>query len=424
MASTDELAERRVMFLPPLRLPGALATDRTHSVPLRWVITRALMLMLLGRGENGVVSDTSYYGTALHGLFAENATLHNTLIEYPLPVLSVMLPQYFLGGQNLLAFGVLFATSMLLVDATFTYALWRSDGRRRGYATNLWLWFVPCVGPLAYFRFDLVPAVLAGTAILVAARRPAAAGALTAFGAALKLWPAIMLPVFLLRRSGRRRVLAGFVVTGAAIGAVALALGGISRTLSPIRWQSERGLQIEAVSASPVMFARSFSPTTWPLRVSRYKSYEVFGWGVHALLALTTVLTVVGIAVLGWLWWRAHRLSVVPVEVTGWLFLATALVVTVANKALSPQYILWLGGPLTGLAALNTSRPVRHAAMVLLTIAVLTHLIFPITYGNLTNQSWQTYYAGTLLLARNALLVYLSVYTCRQVWRLTAAKEA
>jgi Glycosyltransferase family 87 len=421
MASTDELAPpRRVVPLPPVRLPDALATDRTHSVPLRWVITRALMLMVLARGEGGVVSDTSYYGTALHTLFAENASLHSTLIEYPLPVLLVMMPQYLLASENMLAFGVLFASTMLLVDAAFTYALWRSNGRRRGYATNLWLWFLPALGPLAYFRFDLVPAVLAGTAILVATRRPAVSGALTAFGAALKLWPAIMLPVFLLRRENRRPVLAGFLTTGIVIAAGTLLLGGISRTLSPIRWQEQRGLQIESVTASPLMFLRSFSPTTWPLRVSRFKSYEIFGWGVHAALLLTTALTALGIALLALLWWRAHRLPTVPVEVMGWLFLATALVVTVANKALSPQYILWLGGPLAGLAALTVSRPVRHASTVLLAIAVMTHMIFPLTYGNLTNQSWKTYYAGGLLFTRNAFLVYLTFYACRQVWRLTA----
>lgn len=421
MASADELAEnRRIILLPPMRLPAALATDRTHSIPLRWIATRALMLMLLARGEQGVVSDTSYYGSALHTLFIENASLHSTLIEYPLPVLLVMVPQFLIAGANLLAFGVLFALSMLLVDASFTYALWRTDGRRRGYATNFWLWFVPCLGPLAYFRFDLVPAVLAGTAILLAVRRPAVAGTLTAFGAALKLWPAIMLPVLLLRRANRRPALIGFLSFGIVIAVATVAVGGLSRTLSPIRWQTERGLQIESVAASPLMFLRSFAPRTWPLRVSRFKSYEVFGPWVHAALLATTALIVLGIGLLALLWWRARRADTVSVEVLGWLFVATALVITIANKALSPQYILWLGGPLAGLAGHTSNRPVRRAAVILLVIAIMTHLIFPISYVNLTTHSWKSYYAGSLLVARNVLLVYLTYFACRRVWALTA----
>ena len=61
-----------------------------------------------------------------------------------------------------------------------------------GEAVTFWLWFVPLIGPTAYFRFDLVPAVLAGGAVLALMRRPALCGVLTAIGAALKLWPAII----------------------------------------------------------------------------------------------------------------------------------------------------------------------------------------------------------------------------------------
>jgi Glycosyltransferase family 87 len=422
MARTDEPADRRrVVMLPPIRLPAALASDGTHSVPLRWIATRALMLMLLARGEAAVVRDTTYYGTSLHSLFADSASLHNTLIEYPLPVLLLMVPQFLLAGTNLPAFGILFAITMLLVDAGFTYALWRGDGRRRGYATNLWLWFVPCIGPLAFFRFDLVPAVLSGIAILGAARRPATAGALTAFGAALKLWPAIMMPVFLLRRGTARRVLAGFLGTGCLVAIATVALGGVSRALSPLRYQSGRGLQIESVAASPLMFLRAFDPKAWPLRVSRFKSYEIFGPWVHVLLLSTSLLTALGIALLAVLWWRAHRLNAVSLAVLGWLFFATALVVTITNKALSPQYILWLGGPLAGLASHVANREVRRAGLILLIIAILTHLIFPISYGNLTIHSWKSVYAGSLLVTRNALLVYLTYFACSRVWQLTRA---
>ena len=413
---------RRPSIVLSLHLPAALTADYAHSVPVRWITLRALTLVLLVRGESVVVRDTTYYARQLHGMFIEHAGLHATLIEYPLPVLLVMAPQFLLGGMNPVAFGLLFAATMLLCDACFTYVLWRADGRRRGYATNFWLWFVPCIGPMAYFRFDLVPAVLTGAAVLMVARKPATSGALTAFGAAVKLWPAVMLPILLLRRDIRTRVLAGFLVAGGAILMGTITLGGLSRTLSPARYQGERGLQIESVVASPLMLARSFAPRTWRLRVSRFRSWEIYGPWVHGSLVATTVLAGLGLVVLAGLWWRALRSDMVTVPLLGWMFLATALVVTVTDKALSPQYILWLGGPFAGLASHSTDRQIRRAGSILLVIAVLTHVIFPLAYSSLTAHGWRSGCAASLLVARNALLVYLGCLACLRVWQLLAQR--
>ena len=202
-AAASAMTSSSVVRRRPLRqleLPEAIVAQGRYSIAMRWLLSRALTLSILVFGhESDVTGDVKYYARSLHQLF-EGGGLRNTLQEYPLPVFLVILPQFLLGFLNEVAFSILFALSMLVVDAVFTGFLWRGDGRRRGDATNLWLWFVPAIGPLAYFRFDLVPAVLAGGAVLAAIRRPAVAGALTAFGAALKLWPAVMLPTFLIRR--------------------------------------------------------------------------------------------------------------------------------------------------------------------------------------------------------------------------------
>src|SRR6185437_3089572 len=203
---------------PRLALPAAVIAQGRTAIALRWVLSRALVLtIMVFAHESDVTGDVKYYATSLHQLF-HGAGLHNTLQEYPLPVFAVLLPQFLIGFGNQVAFTLLFALSMLALDAGFTTLLWRADGRRRGDATNLWLWFVPALGPLSYFRFDLVPAVLAGGAVLAAIRRPAWAGALTALGAALKLWPVVMLPTFLIRRADRRPVLVGFLSTGIVVG--------------------------------------------------------------------------------------------------------------------------------------------------------------------------------------------------------------
>ncbi|HSY15611.1 MAG TPA: glycosyltransferase family 87 protein [Jatrophihabitantaceae bacterium] len=407
--------------LPMLRLPFELRGDSTRAVILSWLTSRALTLAVLVTAESSVTGDVSYYARSLQTLF-HGGSLRETLQEYPLPVLAIMLPQFLIGALNSLAFGCLFVISMLAVDGIFTWSLWRVGGRRRSEAVKFWLWFVPAIGPIAYFRFDLVPAMLAGGAVLAAARRPAFSGALTAIGAALKLWPALMLPSFLLRKMDRRAVVLSFVVTGGLIAVASLAVGGIGRLLSPLNWQSARGLQIEAVLASPLMLARSLHPHgIWHVQVSRYKAFEIFGWGVHGIVLASTLLTVAGVGLLGWLWLRARVQPEISAETVGWLFLATATMMTITNKALSPQYILWLGGPLAALLARWPGDPnVRRAARLLLVICVLTQIDFPITYASIASftTSW-TFISTLSLTIRNILLVRLTWFACMQVYRQT-----
>jgi hypothetical protein len=409
--------------LPVLRLPFELRGDRTRAVVLSWFASRALALALLVTVESSVVGDVSYYARSLHELF-RGGSIREVLQEYPLPVLAILMPQFLIGLLNPLAFAALFVLSMLAVDAVFTWSLWRVGGRRRSEAVTFWLWFVPALGPIAYFRFDLVPAMLAGAAVLAAARRPAWSGALTAIGAALKLWPALMLPSFLLRRRDRRPVLEGFFAVGGAIAVASLLVGGVGRTFSPLHWQSARGLQIEAVPALPLMLARSVHPGTWRVHVSTYKAFEIFGPGVRAFEILSTVVTVGGLVLLGWLWHRARMLPSVSAETVAWLFLATSAMVTITNKTLSPQYILWLGGPLAALLARWPQDPqVRKAARLLLVICVLTQVEFPLGYPSLANVTWLTFPVTLVLGARDILLVRLTWLACSRVLHQTGQDE-
>jgi hypothetical protein len=230
-----------------------------------------------------------------------------------------------------------------------------------------------------------------------------------------------MLPTFLIRRGDRRQVLAGFLGTGLVLGGAALAAGGLGRTLSPLRWQSARGLQIESIAATPLMLARMVHPVgTWNIHVSQYKAFEIFGPGVSAVSKLTSVLTLLGGVLLVTLWWRAHRCPKASAETLGWIFLATALVVTITNKTLSPQYLLWLGGPA---AALAVGKPadsaVRTFARVLLVTAVSTQLVFPIGYNALLKTHSFMPLVTLDLALRNGLLLWLTWYAVRQVWVLT-----
>jgi Glycosyltransferase family 87 len=411
----------RASGLARLTLPVELNGPR--SVTLLWVVSRAGMMLVLGLLGGPVTGDVLYYARSMHTMFY-GGTLRQTLQEYPVPVLGIMLPQYVVGALNSQAFAFLFVASMLAVDAAFTAFLWRVTGRCRSAAVTFWLLFAPAMGPIAYFRFDLVPAVLTGTGLLALVRRPRWTGALTAVGVALKLWPIVMLPVFLLRRAGRAAVLSAFLVTGAGLAAVSLIIAGYGRFVSPVRWQGARGLQIEAVPATPLMLVRAVhAQGIWNVRLSRYKATEIFGAGVPAILLASTAATVVGLVVLSVLWLRCRRSP--DLLTLGWMILAAAAVLTVTNKTLSPQYILWLGGPVAALFVIAPRDPVVvRSARVLLVLSVCTQVIYPIWYDKLVNAGWQTVPMTLLLVARNVLLVWLAWLACAEVWRRTSRADA
>ena len=387
-----------------------------------WILTRLLVLLVLALAERFVVGDVFYYHRKIRALF--DVGLGRTLNEYPTPVTWILWLPYGAAGGNRTGYLVAFVVFMLALDATFTWGLWRSAGRRHEVALDFWLLFVLLIGPLSYLRFDILPAVLAGGALLLARRRPWLTGALTGLGAAVKLWPALLVGAFLAHRRTRRPTASGFVLVGFGLALVSLLAGGWARLVSPLTWQSDRGLQIESIWATPVMVARAVSPDRWLVDISKYQAYEVFGPGVGPLLGLSTLATVLGLVVIVALLVRAYRHPQPSAVAVGLVILATVAVMTVTNKTLSPQYLLWLGGPVAALLLLRRDdhpadqRTVGRLARQLLALALLTHLVYPLLYdGFLGRQGHVMIVVSTLVTAvRNVFLVVFTVQACRIAW--------
>lgn len=399
-----------------------------RAVITLWVLTRALAMVVLATGERLVVGDVHYYWRRISTL--AEAGLPGTLREYPTPVVWFLsLPQIG-GGGSRVGYLVAFILLMLALDAVLTYLLWRGAGRRHDLAIDFWIAYVVLVGPLCYTRFDMVPAVLAGGALLAARRRPWLTGALTGLGAAIKLWPALLAGAFAVRRRGRGPMLGAFAGVGFGLAALSLAAGGASRLFSPLTWQSGRGLQIESVWATPLMVARAFDPTRWTVRYSTFQAYEVFGPGVSTLLVVSTAATVVGLGLTVVLFARGFRNPDVGAVGLGLLVLATIAITTITNKTLSPQYLLWLGGPAAVLLLSRDRegpqwhRVLGRLAVQLLVLALLTQLTYPVLYnGLLGHGNGALAVPATVVTAlRNLSLLLVTVETCRYAWSALARR--
>ena len=167
-----------------------------------------------------------------------------------------------------------------------------------------------------------------------------------------------------------------------------LAAVGWERTVSPVTWQSGRGLQIESVPATPLMWLRTFTDNpSWPISLSDYNALEIEAGspGVGLMLGVATALTAATVALTAWLSARLIRnlRRDDPLLQPAILFsvLAVVLATIVSNKTLSPQYILWLGGPMAALLLTGMPerlrRHLRVHAVALVIVGALTQLSYP-----------------------------------------------
>jgi len=382
---------------------------------LMWIVTRAVALDLMIPWL-GLSNDLSYYQKSITG---GSALIPAGLHEYPLPALWLVSVPEAVAHGNPVTYKFVFIGMLLAVDIAFTWALhrWATDP----HSTTLWLAAGPCVGPLLFLRFDLVTGAAAGVSLLVLLTRPRLAGALAAIATALKLWPLLLLPLLAAPRAGRRRFAVGVLVVGGVLLVPTLAVGGIDRLVSPLRFQSARGLHIESLAALPLMFSWSLAHEPWEVRFSDTSfSQELHGPGVTAILVLSTVATV-AVAVLVLLlavrlW---HRGGAGVVEV-GWAVVASCSMLVVVNKVFSPQYLLWLVPLGVALVGVSDSRTSRRVATLLLLAGVAGQLVYPVTYNWIISPSGLSVVGVLLLSMRDVFVLAVAVVAAREAWRRSA----
>lgn len=383
---------------------------------LLWVGSRALLVWLLLGPQEWVTGDVSYFDSSLSALGANG--LGGTLVEYPLPgVAALALPwalAQLVADQG--AFGALLMVAAGLTDLAFTVLLARS---RRGLLPVLaWVVGVPLLGSTAYARFDLLPGVLCGAAVLLVAGRPRVSAVLVAVATGVKLWPALVVPPLLAVARPRRPAAVAFAVTGLLLAGASVVLAGWDRLFSPLTYQSDRGLQIESVLATPAMLAWWHDRTRWSVGYAPSKSYEVTGPMVDALLDVSTLLSVLLVVslVLGWGWLWSVRDRVTGTTAV-WLALAAVTGFVVTGKVLSPQYLLWLLPLAAAGLAVADSPLLRAWTGGMLVAAGLTQVVFPAYYGQITLGGDQVWLPVLALAARNVLMVVLLVVAAQAAYR-------
>ncbi len=376
-----------------------------------WLASRALMLWLLAHdqptllGSGGVAREVwklyfQWYGGLTHGAFPSG----DHLWQYPPGAGLVLLSPALL--PNLTYFQA-FVVLTVLTDAVIALVLVRAGIRpgRSLRGAGLWIAGLPLLLHIPLARYDVQVTAFAVISLLALSRSKRACGAFAALGALVKVWPALALIGTPRGRTTREAWTAAAVT---AITLLALLAALFRNPFDFLRQQGGRGVQIESLGGTVLMFARQAG---WPGRTHyQYGAVEFVGPHVHDVAVGSLALTVVAFALL--LLWRlrARRwTAATPYDAA----LAAVLLFTVTSRVISPQYMVWL----IGLAAVcltsrhTTQRPV---ALLILAATAVSTMEYPTLYGQVINTTWV---GCVLMLVRNGLLAAAAVASFVRLWR-------
>ncbi|THJ75456.1 glycosyltransferase 87 family protein [Candidatus Frankia alpina] len=411
----------------PAAAGGPVATSRTGPGAPRltvgrlwgaWLLSRALLVVgvLAGQtfgAQQSVLGDLRIYAGWAHDLgHGGGLPVGDDRWQYPpAAAVALVLPEL-AHTLSAVPYRVAFLVLTLLADLAVTAALARRD---RG-AALFWVVGITALGPVALARFDLLPAAAALAAVLAVSRaRFGRAGFHLGVGALLKVWPLLLLvavpvpagsparwPAWL--RSGAARLVGGLLGAVGLLAAVLTLTGWWRDALGFLSAQQARGLQVEAVAATPFVVAHMLGG---PAPDYSYGSLQFGGSVARAVATACSLLEAVAIVVAAVWWWTRGRLPAgdgAARAVAGTLAgraLALVVVVVVTARVLSPQYLVWIlalvaaglavdppatsdtDGPGTGPGPRGRPRgPRARLPVALLTCVALTQLIYPWRYND------------------------------------------
>jgi uncharacterized membrane protein len=232
---------------------------------------------------------------------------------------------------------------------------------------------MPLLFTLPVLRFDLVPTVFAVAALVVIHRRPRWFGALIGIGAMIKVWPIILL----LGEWDRRRLLrAVLVVLGVCIVMFAVAAALWGKQTDFISSQDARGLQVEAVAATPWALRQMVTGEV-PDVVQRFGTNEIGSGPAEAISSALTVVTIL-LAIAAATWWalreraiKAGRDDLTDDAVSRDFIFTLVLWFVVISRVLSPQYLIWLIG-LTAIVLSSRRTRLERPAWIVVGAVIIT----------------------------------------------------
>jgi hypothetical protein len=424
---------------------ASLTTAPYRRVWFWWGSSRFLLLLwslqaLPYFSRGAVIGDVNIYHGWADTMTAGSFPSKDPQWQYPPAAAVVMLVPKLIAHLGIGYVNSFFFLALAADAVVFRLLLGQADriaaGRgREPLLSGVWAWVLGAfaLGPILFMRYDVIVtafavAGLVATVKAAGRRSPGQAerltwdlrGALLGLGAVVKVWPVVLLAGLPGGRRGLRALVSAVIAAAVVSGLLAAGLPG---ALSFLDHQSSRGIEVEAVFASPFMIASWFG---YPIRtVHEDGNFQLAGPGTGVVASGAILLTLLGFGIV--LWWRLRRFhpdrwSPALMYDTGFTVL---LVMVVTSRVLSPQYLIWL----IGLAALCLAENTGSAAgggrsgtlmavpaRLVLACTLVSQLEFPILFLQVLTHG----FLGTAVVAaRNMVLLAATLIALRKLWSAT-----
>jgi uncharacterized membrane protein len=234
-------------------------------------------------------------------------------------------------------------------DLTFRALIWRLGSYVLGaILISLYL----------FQRYDIGATLFTfGAIYLFLHNRPGWAGSVLALATACKLFPAIILPLFLIyywhndlsRVRTIARHIAAFAITG-LVTTLPFFLLSPSGFLKFLSYHGDRGIEVETIFASVIVFAHYLDFVPALVMIEAASVGLASPWS-RPLATLSTLLTLAGLAALYVYFWRiqlrttSHEPRAKTLSSSSIIIYQSSIVILwfiIANKVISPQYMVWL----------------------------------------------------------------------------------
>ncbi|MBT2485455.1 MULTISPECIES: hypothetical protein [unclassified Microbacterium] len=317
------------------------------------------------------------------------------------------------------AYLVAWATLITVCDAiAFAVLAGRSPSRPRRAAACFWSAALVLLGPIAIYRIDAITVPIAVVGGLWLISRPVIAAALLTVGAWIKIWPGVLVVAAVAAGRARIRMLLSAAAVTAGVMASLVLLGADTELLGFLTEQAGRGLQIEAVAATPFLWLAAYggARVEYSLEIL---TFQIAAPGVDVVSAVLTpvmLLAVAGVTAVGAVkGLRGASFS----RLFPPLALALVTVLIVTNKVGSPQFQTWLIVPVILWIVFDGTRA-RMPALIVLILCALTCLVYPLGYDGLLRTELLPILVLTL---RNLLLLVLLAVGIRALVRVPVPRR-
>jgi hypothetical protein len=387
------------------------------SLALVFVIVHALGIWAVLGPEAEGATDVNLYAYWMQGP-AEGRGWPVIDFDWVYPVVA-LIPMVLAQGLVVVAhLGYMLAWLLVVtaLNAGACAAAVKLLGRRTGsLAGLLWLAFIALQGTTALTRVDSVAAPLILVGVAAAGRHTTLATAVLTVGAWVKVAPgAVVLPLLAAARDRLRHVIAPALVTCAAVIGGALLVGApLARVLGFFVTQADRGLQVEAVAATPMLVWRCVTGQPIGVFDEALGTWETGGRAADAIGTCLNPLLVVAALGVAWLAYRARHVASRALPIAA---VAALACMVVFNKVGSPQFIDWLGPAVAvGWALRLGSVRWRLGGLGLALAAISCHLLYPTLY--LPFIDGQPLVVALVVL-RNVVVVALAAGATWHLWQL------